>query len=1313
MRGDDGGEALRDMVQRRVPAHCTAWRVALRAQFGPQRAHLRQQFRLGAQVQRAALGAEFAVVGRMIRVAAHTRDATALGLDEHATAHAAIRTGRARLARRAVGHDGDGACGQVGGVHGVSVEKPKSAPSRPPARLEDETALRRVAPSPQVGRVGVGSLAMRCITPRRRPRRHSAPRASRQSARATGRCADRPVRPPPSRRRPECSPRPAPGGGRRRAGWSSCAAGRRPIRRTRCPGSAARPCAGSGRAGRRCGHLRCGTGRCPRRPGGARGARPVRESQAGCRRESSCRISCRFSLLGGQRHDGNELPRVHLRLVELEPRVGLSLQRELQPLEQGFAALGVGQHALFHIVQPDAGNEVHGALQIPAFLAVELDEGAGVLQHFLLRLELDEKLRDFGLDAAVAADIHLPAGIDADDAHVLDAAFGAVARAAAHGELHLVRRVHAPGGALQPLAQRRAVLRAEAAPFAADAGLHRAQRLGVGMAAGHADVGPHGLQVFLFHAQQVDALAAGHFHHGDVVFVHGIGDAAQLGGRGLAAPHARNHGVGAVFLDVGVAALVDETALRVILGLVRPGGNEVVVHRGAAARTAIGRAPAELGIDVGNGEQMRVLDRVAHLLMGGVGAAAQRLFLRCGGEVASRCEHQDLLDEPGTGAARGAGLGVLAHFFQREQAFVLDRLDDRALAHAVAAADLIGVGHQHGLALALMAGITQSAFAEHQLVADVMHLAAFAQQLEIPRAVHRVAIQAGAHQLVALNHQTLVDAGKRVGQDDVFAALAAHEVAGREQVDSRDLELGAGLAAGVATDAHLRQVVGRHLALLEQRRDQAVGNAAMRGAFAQSVDARVGDGLQRVAHDDAAIAVNSGLLRQRGVGADASGHHHQVGGNLAAVLELHRADAARVVSQQGLCLRADEELEAAVFQRLLQQLARHVVELALHQPRHDVHHGHVHAAQHQAVGRFQPQQAAADHHRVLVRLRGLDHGLGVLDVAVGDHPVQLLAWHRQDERQRAGGQQQPVVGGFEAVIGAHHAFDAVDFHHRLAGVQGDAVVGIPVQRIEDDLLDGLLACQHGREQDAVVVGMRLAAEHGDVVEVGRELEQLFERPHPGHAIADENEFGFVHDAKSIRCIALAGAGARKAPHPSPPHPWGGSGWLLPHRVGEAGRGSFAVRFISSRSLRLDLLGSVDHHPGQQAVGVGPGLLHRRREVLAQSLFKRVEQGAADIGVMRTLHAVAHMAARQVLRGGNDGIQVAQAIDHSVQHGHQLAALLHHVVLEHGFDLWRDIEQLGVKQHGGLIGNRLDLGEAGLHQNDLFGVEGHGELLQVG
>ena len=54
------------------------------------------------------------------------------------------------------------------------------------------------------------------------------------------------------------------------------------------------------------------------------------------------------------------------------------------------------------------------------------------------------------------------------------------------------------------------------------------------------------------------------------------------------------------------------------------------------------------------------------------------------------------------------------------------------------------------------------------------------------------------------------------------------------------------------------------------------------------------------------------------------------------------------------------------------------------------------------------------------------------------------------------------------------------------GQQPDAVGVIPLHGIENDVLQRLLAREHRRKEDAVVVGMRLGPEHGDLVAIGRE-----------------------------------------------------------------------------------------------------------------------------------------------------------------------------------------------------------------------------------
>lgn len=225
-------------------------------------------------------------------------------------------------------------------------------------------------------------------------------------------------------------------------------------------------------------------------------------------------------------------------------------------------------------------------------------------------------------------------------------------------------------------------------------------------------------------------------------------------------------------------------------------------------------------------------------------------------------------------------------------------------------------------------------------------------------------------------------------------------------------------------------------------------------------------------------------------------------------------------------LRAEHEAESARLERGLQQLGGRTVEQALHDPVGQMHDGHVHAAQAQAVGGLQPEQAGADDDRVAVRAGCLDHGLGVGDVAVGEHAGQVGARHGQDEGSRAGRQQQAVVAGLGAVVGKHAAAHAVDPDHLAARVQRDAVFGVPRQVVEHDVREAHLAGQHRGEQDAVVVAVRFGAEDGDLVSVGRVAEQLLQGLHPGHAVADQYQFLFAHDSlsqQSIRRVPESGS----------------------------------------------------------------------------------------------------------------------------------------------------------------------------------------------
>jgi molybdopterin-guanine dinucleotide biosynthesis protein A len=75
-------------------------------------------------------------------------------------------------------------------------------------------------------------------------------------------------------------------------------------------------------------------------------------------------------------------------------------------------------------------------------------------------------------------------------------------------------------------------------------------------------------------------------------------------------------------------------------------------------------------------------------------------------------------------------------------------------------------------------------------------------------------------------------------------------------------------------------------------------------------------------------------------------------------------------------------------------------------------------------------------------------------------------------------------------------------------VKRDAVVACTSPIVEHDFVERLLASQHGRQQDAVVVRVRLGAEHGDVVEIGARSSAALQRAHTRHAVADHHQFHF-------------------------------------------------------------------------------------------------------------------------------------------------------------------------------------------------------------
>ncbi len=136
-------------------------------------------------------------------------------------------------------------------------------------------------------------------------------------------------------------------------------------------------------------------------------------------------------------------------------------------------------------------------------------------------------------------------------------------------------------------------------------------------------------------------------------------------------------------------------------------------------------------------------------------------------------------------------------------------------------------------------------------------------------------------------------------------------------------------------------MVGQRSAHLPQRRDKPVALAAVLDAFADRHDCGVGCH-HVVVDEDAALAIEPGGLGEPDRGSDADRHDHDVGRNLAPVLEPHPGDVA-VLFEDLLGVRAGQDRLPAPFELALEQPARRLVELALHQRRHQVDDGDFHA----------------------------------------------------------------------------------------------------------------------------------------------------------------------------------------------------------------------------------------------------------------------------------------------------------------------------------------------------------------------------------
>ncbi len=283
----------------------------------------------------------------------------------------------------------------------------------------------------------------------------------------------------------------------------------------------------------------------------------------------------------------------------------------------------------------------------------------------------------------------------------------------------------------------------------------------------------------------------------------------------------------------------------------------------------------------------------------------------------------------------------------------------------------------------------------------------------------------------------------------------------------------------------------------------------MLGALADGVDAGR-RGLERVIDDDAALHLEPGTFRQLRRGPHADRDDDEIGREHAPVGEAYGFGAIDAVDRGRV--RLEQHADAFRLDRRLDEDGGAAIELALHQPIHEMDERGLDAAPREPVGGLDPEQAAADDDGAGAARRRSADRRHVGEVAEGDDAGQIHPGPRQPDRVGAGRQHQAVERQRRELADDDLALLEVDGGRGGAGDQAHALAQVPGPLAEPAiaLLD-ILRQERGQEHP-VVGRRRLGADDGHVEAPGRVLAEPLEQAQRRHAVADDDEPLAVHRA---------------------------------------------------------------------------------------------------------------------------------------------------------------------------------------------------------
>ena len=308
----------------------------------------------------------------------------------------------------------------------------------------------------------------------------------------------------------------------------------------------------------------------------------------------------------------------------------------------------------------------------------------------------------------------------------------------------------------------------------------------------------------------------------------------------------------------------------------------------------------------------------------------------------------------------------------------------------------------------------------------------------------------------------------------------------------------------------------------------------MLGALANGIDVLVVAAGEVVVDHDPLLNLKTGLLGQVNVGTDSGGQDHHVAVQLLPVTEADPGHPS--VSGNGGGHLSQVNVDAQVFHLLLEHPARLGVKLGVHQVRVQVGDVDFQPLTHQAAGGFQPQQAAPDDHGLACPGGIAGHHLAVLqgaeDENAVDEPAVLVVQvgHGRNVGPASGGNHQLVVGLGDAPRRVDRLAEAVNPAGPHSRVELDAVLLVPVHRVDENVRRSVGSGQDAGQEHPVVVAVALFAEHHDFELFGPAPgDDFLDEPASGHAVADNYQ--------ALLCCFPSGAARREIPTGSLGHGW--------------------------------------------------------------------------------------------------------------------------------------------------------------------------------